>query len=42
MICYSVTVNFIDRDGDKIPIKAKIGDTVQEVASDNDIELECG
>ena len=37
----SVTVNFIDRDGDTVSVKAKLGDTVQEVASDNDVELEC-
>lgn len=36
----SVTVNFIDRDGDTMSIKAKIGDSLLDVAKDNDVDLE--
>ena len=36
----SVTVNFVDRDGEKIAVKAKIGTSLLDVAIDNHIDLE--
>lgn len=35
-----MTISFIDRDGDKISVKAKMGDSLLDVAKDNDIDLE--
>ncbi|CAH3035413.1 unnamed protein product [Pocillopora meandrina] len=35
-----VTVSFIDRDGDKMTVSAKIGDSLLDVAKDNDLDLE--
>lgn len=35
-----VTVNFIDRDGDKMTVNAKVGDSLLDVAKDNDVDLE--
>ena len=35
-----VTVSFIDRDGDKMTVSAKIGDSLLDVAKDNDVDLE--
>lgn len=36
----SVTLYFIDRDGDKKATKAKIGTSLLDVALDNNIDLE--
>ncbi|XP_031570143.1 adrenodoxin-like [Actinia tenebrosa] len=36
----TVTISFIDRDGDKISVKGKVGDSLLDVAKDNDIDLE--
>ncbi|KAK3754868.1 hypothetical protein QZH41_011343 [Actinostola sp. cb2023] len=36
----SVTITFIDRDGDKISVKSKVGDSLLDIAKDNDIDLE--
>eukprot|EP00794_Sanderia_malayensis_P000592 gene592-1253_t len=36
----SVEITFVDRDGDRTPVKAKIGETLLDVAKDNDIDLE--
>eukprot|EP01138_Halocafeteria_seosinensis_P004208 gb/GECG01004303.1/.p1 GENE.gb/GECG01004303.1/~~gb/GECG01004303.1/.p1 ORF type:complete len:165 (+),score=12.06 gb/GECG01004303.1/:1-495(+) len=40
----SVPVTFITPDGTRIPVNAPVGDTLLEVAHDNDIEIEgaCG
>lgn len=35
-----VSVSFIDRDGDKMTVNAKIGDSLLDVAKDNDLDLE--
>lgn len=35
-----MTVSFIDRDGDKMTVSAKIGDSLLDVAKDNDVDLE--
>lgn len=35
-----VTVTFTDRDGDEHSVKAKVGNTLLEVAKENDIDLE--
>ena len=35
-----VNITFIDRDGDKIIAKAKLGDSLLDVAKDNDVDLE--
>ncbi|KAL9969565.1 hypothetical protein ACROYT_G021794 [Oculina patagonica] len=35
-----VTINFIDRDGDKMTVNAKVGDSLLDVAKDNDVDLE--
>ena len=39
-----VNITFIDRDGDRIKVAAKVGDTLLDVAKDNDIDMEgaCG
>ena len=39
-----VNITFIDRDGDRIKVAAKVGDTLLDVAKDNDIDVEgaCG
>lgn len=37
---FRVTVSFIDRDGDKMTVSAKIGDSLLDVAKDNDLDLE--
>ena len=39
-----VNITFIDRDGDRIEVVAKVGDTLLDVAKDNDIDVEgaCG
>ena len=39
-----VSITFIDRDGDTIKVSAKVGDTLLDVAKENDIDLEgaCG
>lgn len=36
----TVEINFIDRDGDLMKVKAKVGDTLLDVAKDNDVDLE--
>ena len=33
-------MNFIDRDGDKMTVNAKVGDSLLDVAKDNDVDLE--
>lgn len=40
----TVDITFIDRDGDRIKVTAKVGDTLLDVAKDNDIDVEgaCG
>jgi len=35
-----VTINFIDRDGDLMTVNAKVGDSLLDVAKDNDVDLE--
>jgi ferredoxin len=35
-----VSITFIDRDGDKMSVKGKVGDSLLDVAKDNDIDLE--
>ncbi|KAM7446693.1 2 iron, 2 sulfur cluster binding [Porites harrisoni] len=35
-----VSIKFIDRDGDEITVNAKVGDTLLDVAKDNDVDLE--
>ena len=42
MFCpiFRVTINFIDRDGDKMTVNAKVGDSLLDVAKDNDVDLE--
>ena len=35
-----MTVNFIDRDGYEMAVSAKIGDSLLDVAKDNDVDLE--
>ena len=35
-----VNITFIDRDNDKTTVQAKVGDTLLDVAKDNDIDLE--
>ena len=37
---FRVTINFIDRDGDKMTVNAKVGDSLLDVAKDNDVDLE--
>jgi len=37
---FRVTINFIDRDGDKVTVNAKVGDSLLDVAKDNDVDLE--
>ena len=39
-----VNITFIDRDGDRTQVAAKVGDTLLDVAKDNDIDVEgaCG
>ena len=39
-----VNITFIDRDSDRIKVAAKVGDTLLDVAKDNDIDVEgaCG
>ncbi|XP_029214455.2 2Fe-2S ferredoxin-like [Acropora millepora] len=36
----TVEINFVDRDGDVITVNAKVGDTLLDVAKDNDVDLE--
>ena len=36
----NITLNFIDRDGDEQTVRAKVGDTLLEVAKEYDIDLE--
>ena len=36
----SVSIVFLDRDGDKIFAKAKVGASFLDIAIDNDVELE--
>lgn len=42
LICllFSVGIIFIDREGDETLVQAKIGETLLDVAKDNDIDLE--
>ena len=35
-----MSIKFIDRDGDEITVNAKVGDTLLDVAKDNDVDLE--
>lgn len=35
-----VTINFVERDGETVSVKAKLGETLLDVAKDNDISLE--
>ena len=35
-----MTISFIDRDGDKQTVKAKVGDSLLDVAKDHDVDLE--
>ena len=35
-----MSITFIDRDGDNTVVKANVGDTLLDVAKDNDIDLE--
>ena len=37
---FSINITFIDRDGDKKTVPANKGDTLLDVAKDNDIDLE--
>ena len=37
---FRVSIKFIDRDGDEITVNAKVGDTLLDVAKDNDVDLE--
>ena len=37
-----VNITFIDRDGDRTQVAAKVGDTLLDVAKDNDIDVEGG
>lgn len=36
----TVAITFVDRDDDKTTVQAKVGDTLLDVAKDNDIDLE--
>lgn len=38
--CLSVTITYEDRDGDMQSVNAKCGDTLLDVAKNNDIDLE--
>ncbi|KAI6662016.1 Adrenodoxin-like [Oopsacas minuta] len=40
----TVNITFIDRDGDTFKVAAKVGDTLLDVAKENDIDVEgaCG
>ena len=35
-----MAITFVDRDDDKTTVQAKVGDTLLDVAKDNDIDLE--
>ncbi|EDO42064.1 predicted protein, partial [Nematostella vectensis] len=35
-----VSITFVDRDGDRQTVKAKVGDSLLDVAKDNDVDLE--
>ena len=37
---FRVNITFVDRDGDEHSVKAKVGDTLLEVAKEFDIDLE--
>ena len=37
---FRVSIKFIDRDGDEITVNAKVGDTLLDVAKDNEVDLE--
>lgn len=37
---FRVTLYFVDRDGDRIEVVAKVGSSLLDVAIDNDVELE--
>lgn len=37
---FRVSMYFVDRDGDRIEVVAKVGSSLLDVAIDNDIELE--
>lgn len=39
-LSFRVEINFVDRDGDVITVNAKVGDTLLDVAKDNDVDLE--
>ena len=38
--CCRVNITFVDRDGDKHAVEARVGDTLLEVAKEYDIDLE--
>ena len=40
LLHFRVSIKFIDRDGDEITVNAKVGDTLLDVAKDNDVDLE--
>ena len=40
LFCLRVTINFVERDGETVSVKAKLGETLLDVAKDNDISLE--
>ena len=35
-----MSITFLDRDGDKIKVQANVGDTLLDVAKDNDVDVE--
>ena len=39
-LSFRVELNFVDRDGDVVTVNAKVGDTLLDVAKDNDVDLE--
>lgn len=39
-LSFRVELNFVDRDGDVMTVNAKVGDTLLDVAKDNDVDLE--
>ena len=40
LLNFRVSIKFIDRDGDEITVNAKVGDTLLDVAKDNEVDLE--
>ncbi|EDV24571.1 uncharacterized protein TRIADDRAFT_25670 [Trichoplax adhaerens] len=40
IFCLRVTINFVERDGEVVSVKAKLGETLLDVAKDYDISLE--